>query len=103
MRRGAKPGKAKVGAELPVARKSPKIETSGRRELEKRLAESLEREKATGEILQENRALTEALEQQTATAEILRVISESPTDLQPVLDTVVNSAARFWGASDAES
>ncbi len=41
--------------------------------------------------------VTEALETQTATADILRVISESPTDVQPVLDAVASAGCRLLG------
>jgi hypothetical protein len=73
MGRGPKPAKSKAEAKPPVARKSRKSERSRVHDLEKRLAEALEREKATGEIL--------------------RVIGISSTDIQPVFATVAETAS----------
>jgi two-component system, NtrC family, sensor kinase len=41
------------------------------------------------------RSLGEALEQQTATADILRVMSRSPSDVQPVFDAIVQNAVKL--------
>jgi two-component system, NtrC family, sensor kinase len=77
--------------ERPRAR-TPKGEGVRARELDQRLAESLEREKATA------RALTDALAQQTATSEVLRAIGRVQTDAQPVFDMIAASALQLCGA-----
>jgi signal transduction histidine kinase len=94
MRRGPKPKKSESKAKPPVVRKAPKNDAPRVRDLEKRLAEALERE---AEALKRE---AEALDQQTAMAEILGVISQSPTNLQPVLNTVAARAAMLCDALD---
>src|SRR5215467_9879503 len=71
--------------------KKPKAKTSGPKE---------SRPKQTQVIDQLRRERDEAREQLAAASDILRMIARSPTDLQPVLDAVVESAARVCGIDD---
>jgi len=97
-------GEAAVGA-INVVRRAPGPLSVRQRELLRTFAAqaviAIENTRLFNELHQRTDDLSESLEQQTATADVLNVMSRSKFDLAPILQSVVDTAARLCRADQA--
>src|SRR5262245_30642168 len=82
-------------ARLGVSKKKKSPRATELSQLKKEL------KRVTEQLESRDRELAESTAQQIASSEILGIIASSPTDLQPVLDSIAENAARVCGADDA--
>jgi GAF domain-containing protein len=96
-------GNACIGA-ITVTGAEPRIFSERQIELLQTFADqaviAIENTRLFNELEKRNRDLTESLEQQTATSEILRVISQSQRDVQPVFEAIATNARRLCRARE---
>jgi hypothetical protein len=78
-----------------------KKDTNKSKSKPRRSAVKKSRPKQAPNIQSLQRALAESLEREAATSDILRMIASSPADLQSVLDAIAERAARLCDAADA--
>ena len=91
-----------IGA-IAVARKNPEPFSEKQISLLQTFSDqaviAIENVRLFNEIQQRNAEITESLEYQTAISEVLRVIAASPTEIEPVLDAISESALKLCGAN----